>query len=783
MRSFEIFVAPEPTLSEVFDPPTSGPRRAPARSADRAEVLDVFIEGANVTARVSERQATCVLRDLALALVELAGSPRGKRIVRFYEEAYELCVERHGAGAAVSVYRAGAEPEVFVYDRVVAFGDVVDGVVEALGRALESRPPGAEPDPELGAIRDALRARAIEDAASSAVDAPLPPPATVSVDVDADAHLGFAAEFALRPVASAAARVEAPVERADLHAVLFPGRLRAEVRGRNVDLGDGHPFLFAERLLQLSRRTLEAWERGLPLHVRTETGGALLGVKLASAAAVGEVDAPTSLALVLGCGPSSTERTTHTFPALAVADLVDAALDFGRALVRALVRRDRTQASNLRLAAFRRDLRDTADALREAFRRDSKVNPTPELYRAFSRPPKPRPAPDARPARLAYRQRWRALVPGIDLRGTFLCGDRLVVGAGFETFCLDRATGEVVWRVPTQRATSVVTPAGIARLRPDGTLDVLDFRTGETAVRTRIAPRTGGPASGAVTHGAGLPRLLIVTEGERHIVAIDLATGEARWRFMWGRGGVVRMRRRGKLLYLCCADSALTALDVTTGTVVWRLRDRLRFRAAPALDQDTLFALAGGASSATQLYGIDPYSGQARWRTAMEPGTVEGSPLPAGGVVALAVRRTRGVELVGFDRETGIERWRTAGPAAPHGTSWLAVDDLLIGNAPTGDLVAVEAQGGAVRYRHVLGRVLETDSPRRLEPVLRSGALFVPHADVHVFRPADGGLLAHIGPCDAIPDLLRVDERCDVYVAEESGHLVSFSAGPRLRLV
>ena len=38
-------------------------------------------------------------------------------------------------------------------------------------------------------------------------------------------------------------------------------------------------------------------------------------------------------------------------------------------------------------------------------------------------------------------------------------------------------------------------------------------------------------------------------------------------------------------------------------------------------------------------------------------------------------------------------------------------------------------------------------------------------------------------PTDLIPDLLRVDERCDVYVAEESGHLAAFAAGPRLSLV
>ncbi|MFO0671845.1 MAG: hypothetical protein U0235_19850 [Polyangiaceae bacterium] len=83
----------------------------------------------------------------------------------------------------------------------------------------------------------------------------------------------------------------------------------------------------------------------------------------------------------------------------------------------------------------------------------------------------------------------------------------------------------------------------------------------------------------------------------------------------------------------------------------------------------------------------------------------------------------------------------------------------------------------------MLGRVLESDVPRRLEPVLRSGALFVPHTDVHVFRPSDGTRLATIGPCDAIPDLLRVDEKCDVYVAEESGHIGAFAVGPRLSLV
>src|SRR5262249_4786970 len=153
------------------DLPRSGPRRRTDRLLARSEVLDVFIEGANVTARVTERQAGCVLRDLGAAVAELGGHPNGKRIVRFYEEAWELAVERQGARACLSVYRAGNEPKVFVYDRWVSFRDVVEGVVDALGRTIETGGATAVVRCELERIREALARVAIEEEPAA-----LPPP-------------------------------------------------------------------------------------------------------------------------------------------------------------------------------------------------------------------------------------------------------------------------------------------------------------------------------------------------------------------------------------------------------------------------------------------------------------------------------------------------------------------------------------------------------------------------------------------------------------------------------
>lgn len=799
MRSFEIFVEPEPRVAPSQHEPKSLREPAP-RSSVRArpsEVLDLFVHGANVTARVPERHASCVLRDLAWALSELVRIPRGKRIVRFYEDAWELCVERLGAHATLSVYRGGPDPTVVVYDRVVDFAEMLESVVDAIDARLARRDEGrsaARGEEHRALAVDLSEARKVLLAAregATAFDVALPELSTVAVEMDRDAPIAFSAEFAMRPgpVRSEMTGAEgegAVVERADLHALLVRGRMRAEIRGRSVDLGHAYPFLFAERMLELVRAALDSWERAQPSFARREAGGVMVGLRVQATDA-----APAALTIAPatagdGGSISSRERMVSTFPELPLLDVVEAALAFGRAFVRALVRRDRTQAGNLRLAAFRRDLRVLGDALREVRRKDARINHAPESYRAFARQVRPRTEEGESLAggRLRYAQRWRALVPGIDLRSTFLCGDRIVIGGAAELFCLDRSTGELAWQKRTPRGASVVTPSGIARIAPDGSIALHDLATGEIGLRTWIAPRVSGPCAGAVVNTAGLPRLLVLTEGERHIVAVDLTSGEARWRYAWGRGGALRLKRVGKLLYVASGDSALTAVDVQTGAVVWRMRDRLRFRAAPTVDHDSLFAVAGGLGSAAALHAVDPYSGRVAWtsRIPSSPCTVEGAPLCTAESVAIAVRDRRGLCLSAFDRATGALRFTTEA-VAPVGTSWLAVDDLLVGNTPTGEVVGIDGTTGSVRWRHVLGRAAESDVPRRLEPVLRSGALFVPHVDVHVFRPRDGAHLATIGPCDAIPDLLRVDERCDVYVAEESGHMVAFGAGPRLSLV
>ena len=72
MRSFEIFVDQGSSAEHAPRGEASLAERrggAPRGPAPR-EVLDIFIQGTNVTASVNERNAVSVLRDLASALTE-----------------------------------------------------------------------------------------------------------------------------------------------------------------------------------------------------------------------------------------------------------------------------------------------------------------------------------------------------------------------------------------------------------------------------------------------------------------------------------------------------------------------------------------------------------------------------------------------------------------------------------------------------------------------------------------------------------------------------------------
>jgi len=605
----------------------------------------------------------------------------------------------------------------------------------------------------------------------------------VEVEPEGEADIRICAELALRERQRPASH-DSTVERADLFSLLVRGTLRIGIGEHTRQFPDTFVYLFAEQLLALAGETLDAWEQGRSYYRRLDLFGVVLGIRVKSD---GDSEGGPGLWFTVAGPRPRSQGEARTFRLTDAPAFVEASVNFGRTLVRALLRHDPAERQNLRVTNFRRALRSLDERLREATCEDTKVNPSPEIYRAFAAPVATTPSDPREASKLRYSAGWTASFPGIDLRATFLCGDHVVVGGSRETACVSRRTGDLLWRRATQPAVSVVTPLGLARLFADGSIALHDFGSGDIVLTCQVAPRIGGIVTGAIVSSPGLPRMLVVSEGKRHLSAVDLRSGEVRWRHTAHGGSMFRLRRAGKLLVVVAGDATLSAVDLGSGEIVWRTRDRLRFAAHVGLDHDSLFAVAGEPDGkgrgAVRLHHLDPYAGTTRWVRELSGGPSPlGAPLVTDHEVVVVTRDRRGLGLLALDRATGATLWSSEPGLFPTASAWLAIDESIIVNSAAGDLFSLATHSGDTRWRHRFPRGMEGDQPRRLEPILRSGALFVPQQQVHLVRPRDGAILGHV-PTELIPDLLRVDERCDVYVAEESGHLASFRAGPKLSLV
>jgi hypothetical protein len=764
MSAFHVVVRPRPD-------------RAPSPALEPLYGLfDVIVDGVNITARIAEGFALSLLADLAHAVAGLSSGRSERAVVQLYAEddVWELGLERDADDVLITVFRSGPAPDVAVHERRVALAAFRTGLAAALTEA--PRPPGT---PEV-TTRALVAGRAALETAWP--PSHRPPRVRVHSAITATPRGGFAfsasAEFRVLPEKRALTSRGTAVERADLHALLAHGSFAVVVRGRTAAIPSAYPFLVAEKLIPLADEALDAWQGGRAIFRRIQIGESRIGIRR------GPGDGP--LDVMVGSGFGAVEGKSVTFPAIDAIDFADSAVAFARHLAAAFVSNDPAQEKNLRLKCLVSAYEALADRVDEIGEDDSLTNPEPDSYRSYA--PKHGPLSSAKGAwahggKMRFVPRWVATVPNVDLKATFLCGERIVVGAAREVACLDRTTGTVLWRAPTSKGGSVATPSGLARIEPDGRIILRDLDTGEVKFGTRIQPRSAGGATGAVVHTPGLPKLLVVAEGDRKITALDLVTGDVRWRHTGRRPAAYRMRRAGKLLLVTGGDSCLVALDVASGDVVWRVRDRLPFSHAMTIDHDSAFIVSGAPGGRFRLHHVDPWTGNVRFSVALDdaaPGTQ--APLVTNDVVAVPTRDASGTGIRAFRRSDGTPLWDHAPGLASPLAAWLVVDDALIANSGAGVLLCLSSTTGEVRYSHVFAGSRDADQPRRLEPVLRSGALFVPQHQVYVVRPRDGEVIGTV-PSDLIADLLRVDEQCNVYLGEESGHLAAFGAAPRLALV
>lgn len=232
------------------------------------------------------------------------------------------------------------------------------------------------------------------------------------------------------------------------------------------------------------------------------------------------------------------------------------------------------------------------------------------------------------------------------------------------------------------------------------------------------------------------------------------------------------------LVYVGSKSGFLFALDLKTGETRWRadLGDNIIVKSSPAVLDDRIIVGAGYS-----LFAFDPLTGKEIWRSSTPP-LSESSPSFANGKVYVASSTS---SVYAFDVETGRQLWslQTDGlikssPAIADEVLFVGTDDgklyamstktgqtqwrfdtvggIFSSPAVAGDLVYVTSIGGKTYAVNIAGNTQKTalwqyDAGGEASPVVSNGVVYVASADggLYAFDAIAGGAPLWLFPTGA----------------------------------
>ena len=228
-------------------------------------------------------------------------------------------------------------------------------------------------------------------------------------------------------------------------------------------------------------------------------------------------------------------------------EFAEAVLGVSREIRRYVIHQSPKQRKNMRIESYSREVRRLTSMARE-HQRESVVNPHTDRYKNSLTVPR-RDTTDlgiSESRGIVFREKWRLEAEGLELSGTLVVGDIALISARGAILGVEIETGTVLWRREIDRGDYRLQAAGrdgFVRVSQSGSVDMLDTRSGVLRWRSTLAPRSGGAPVVMVEDNGPFPATIIVAEEDRNLVALDMRTGEVKWRFAVMRGGSPDRRR------------------------------------------------------------------------------------------------------------------------------------------------------------------------------------------------------------------------------------------------
>lgn len=224
--------------------------------------------------------------------------------------------------------------------------------------------------------------------------------------------------------------------------------------------------------------------------------------------------------------------------------------------------------------------------------------------------------------------------------------------------------------------------------------------------------------------------------GDNGVLALDLATGERRWRVGTGSAvdASVAVSDDHGIVIAPEVRGPLHAVDLRGGRVRWTWRPEgpapcwMCF--SPAIIGDIVYQ-AYSVKSGTHVVALDVATGRERWHTAAPTGrnwfSYAGPTVRRG----LLVFATAYANLVALDSRTGATRWETRLDAGVGvGAKPVIVDDLVLLACQGDRLVAVDAATGRPRWSHrASGPPLVPGAGTSATPAVADGHVYAAFTD------------------------------------------------------
>jgi outer membrane protein assembly factor BamB len=212
------------------------------------------------------------------------------------------------------------------------------------------------------------------------------------------------------------------------------------------------------------------------------------------------------------------------------------------------------------------------------------------------------------------------------------------------------------------------------------------------------------------------------------LFALDIATGETRWRADLGDNIIVKSSPA--VLddrVIVGAGYGLFAFDPLTGREIWRASTPSLSESSPSFADGKVFV----ASSTSSVYAFDVDTGKQLWSLQTD-GLIKSSPAIVGDVLFVG---TDDGKLYAISTKTGQTRWR-----------FDTVGGIFSSPAVAGELVYTTSIGGKTYAIAIAGNTQKTalwqyDAGGEASPVVSGGVVYVASADggVYAFDAIAGG--------------------------------------------